>query len=169
MSFLWRNKGKILRGSMYAVQFACFAHVFNQYVAELTFCMGPSMLPNFNMTGDIVAVEHVSHHFRGYQMGDVVVCISPASPGRAVLKRILGMPGDHVCVDPTAAERKYIDVPAGHIWVCGDNLSNSTDSRFYGPVAMGLIRGRVFARIWPETRRVENPLTPVDANTYFTR
>lgn len=59
--------------------------------------MGPSMLPNFNMTGDIVAVEHVSHHFRGYQMGDVVVCISPASPGRAVLKRILGMVSVLLC------------------------------------------------------------------------
>lgn len=49
------------------------------------------MLPNFNMTGDIVAVEHITPHFRGYRMGDVVVCISPAVPGRAVLKRVLGL------------------------------------------------------------------------------
>ncbi|KAI9495657.1 peptidase S24/S26A/S26B/S26C [Zychaea mexicana] len=142
-----RNGGKILRGAAYAVQFMCFAHVFNQYIAEATFCMGPSMLPNFNMTGDIVAVEHITPHFRGYRMGDVVVCISPAAPGRAVLKRILGLPGDNVCVDPTAEERRYIDVPEGHVWLMGDNLSNSTDSRYYGPVAMGLIRGRVFARV----------------------
>lgn len=43
------------------------------------------------MTGDFVAVEHISQHFRELQAGDVIVCISPAAPGRAVLKRILGM------------------------------------------------------------------------------
>ncbi|KAI9315759.1 mitochondrial inner membrane protease subunit 1 [Dichotomocladium elegans] len=149
--FFRQHGGKIARGATYAVQFMCFTHVFNQYVMEATFCMGPSMLPNFNMTGDIVAVEHITKHFRDYRLGDVVVCISPAVPGRAVLKRILGLPGDNICVDPTAAERKYIDVntqvPEGHVWVMGDNLSNSTDSRIYGPVPMGLIRGRVFARV----------------------
>lgn len=40
-----------------------------------------------------------------------------------------------------------MNVPAGHVWVGGDNLSNSNDSRMYGPVAMGLIRGRVFAKV----------------------
>lgn len=35
--FFGRNGGKILRGATYAVQFMCFAHVFNQYVAEATF------------------------------------------------------------------------------------------------------------------------------------
>lgn len=29
----------------------------------------------------------------------------------------------------------------------GDNLSNSTDSRAYGPVSGGLVLGRVFARV----------------------
>lgn len=53
--------------------------------------MGPSMLPNFNMTGDIVAVDHITPRFKGYDLGDVVVCISPCVPGRAVLKRILGL------------------------------------------------------------------------------
>lgn len=48
------------------------------------------MLPNFHMSG-VVAVEHISPHFRGYKIGDVVICMSPAKPGRVVLKRILGM------------------------------------------------------------------------------
>ncbi|KAG2221813.1 hypothetical protein INT45_013309 [Circinella minor] len=161
-----QNGGKILRGATYAVQFMCFAHVFNQYIAEATFCMGPSMLPTFNISGTIVAVEHITPHFRGYRMGDVVVCISPAAPGRAVLKRILGLPGDNVCVDPTSQERKYIDIPEGHVWLSGDNLSNSTDSRYYGPVAMGLIRGRVFAKLWPECRLVPDALIPVSKEHY---
>ncbi|CAO3643187.1 unnamed protein product [Cunninghamella blakesleeana] len=100
------------------------------------------MLPTFNMTGDIVLVEHISQRFKALQPGDVIVCVSPAVPGRLVLKRILGLPGDNICVDPAITERKYIDIPKGHVWVGGDNLSNSTDSRSYGPVPMGLIGGK---------------------------
>ncbi|KAI7889022.1 peptidase S24/S26A/S26B/S26C [Mucor mucedo] len=151
---------KLLRVTKFAVQFTCFAHAFNQYVAEVTWCVGPSMLPNFSMSG-VVAVEHVSHHFRELEIGDVVVCISPAKPGRSVLKRVIGMPGDNICEDPTLEERKYISVPKGHVWVGGDNLSNSTDSRSYGPVAMGLIKGRVFAKVWPEVEILRNNLVPV--------
>lgn len=48
------------------------------------------MLPNFNMSG-IVAVEHISQHYRELEIGDVIICISPSKPGRAVLKRVIGM------------------------------------------------------------------------------
>ncbi|KAI8882729.1 mitochondrial inner membrane protease subunit 1 [Backusella circina FSU 941] len=145
----------LLRGTKFAVQLGCFLHVFNQYVAEATWCIGPSMLPNFSMSG-IVGVEHISQHFREVKVGDVIICMSPSIPGRAVLKRIIGMPGDNICVDPTLKEREYINVPTGHVWVGGDNLSNSTDSRSYGPVPMGLIKGRVFAKIWPEPEILRN-------------
>ncbi|CAO3597836.1 unnamed protein product [Absidia cylindrospora] len=120
------------------------------------------MLPTFNLTGDIVLVEHISQRFKPLRAGDVIVCMSPAVPGRAVLKRIIGMPGDNICIDPTVPERKYFDVPRGHVWVGGDNLSNSTDSRSYGPVAMGLIRGKVLARAWPGFTFIRNGFTPID-------
>lgn len=48
------------------------------------------MLPSFNMSG-IVAVEHITHHFRDLEIGDVVICMSPAKPGRSVLKRVIGL------------------------------------------------------------------------------
>ncbi|SAM04779.1 hypothetical protein [Absidia glauca] len=144
----WGSVGRFMfKGTIATVQFACFAHLFNQHVAEFTFCVGPSMLPTFNLTGDVMLVEHISKHFKSLERGDVIVCMSPSVPGRAVLKRIIGMPGDNICMDPTVPDRKYFDVPQGHVWVGGDNLSNSTDSRSYGPVAMGLIRGKVLARI----------------------
>ena len=38
-------------------------------------------------------------------------------------------------------------VPKGHVWLQGDNLHNSTDSRHYGAVPAGLLRGRVALKV----------------------
>ena len=43
----------------------------------------------------------------------------------------------------------HVEVPLGYLWLQGDNKDNSTDSRDYGPVPYGLIRGKAFARVWP--------------------
>lgn len=40
-------------------------------------------------------------------------------------------------------------VPRGHVWIEGDNAANSADSRYYGPVPLGLINSRAICRIWP--------------------
>lgn len=39
-------------------------------------------------------------------------------------------------------EPEMIQVPEGHVWLEGDNLGWSRDSRVYGPVPMALIMGR---------------------------
>lgn len=44
--------------------------------------------------------------------------------------------------DEEWGEPEMIQVPEGHVWVEGDNLSWSRDSRFFGPVPMALIQGR---------------------------
>ncbi|KAI8918501.1 peptidase S24/S26A/S26B/S26C, partial [Powellomyces hirtus] len=109
--------------------------------------IGPSMLPTFNIAGDFVVVEHISQRYRKLQLGDVVVCTSPLNPQRQVCKRVLGLPGDRVYVDPTIPGSKLVTIPQGHIWLQGDNYNNSTDSRKYGPVPMGLLRGRVLCKV----------------------
>ncbi|PWZ03377.1 LexA/Signal peptidase [Testicularia cyperi] len=57
---------------------------------------------------------------------------------------------------------QYITIPRGHVWLAGDNMANSTDSRHYGPVPLGLIRGKAVARIWPNPAWLGNNVEFVD-------
>ena len=38
-------------------------------------------------------------------------------------------------------------VPAGHVWVEGDNPDNSSDSRAYGPIPLAMVQARVFYKV----------------------
>lgn len=45
------------------------------------------------------------------------------------------------------ADDRLQRVPEGHVWLEGDNASNSTDSRVYGPVPLPMVRGRVMLKV----------------------
>lgn len=38
-------------------------------------------------------------------------------------------------------------MPRGHVWLEGDNVDASSDSRIYGPVPEATLKGRVLARV----------------------
>ncbi|KAI0715252.1 peptidase S24/S26A/S26B/S26C [Earliella scabrosa] len=143
------------------VNFACGVHLFTNHVATLSFVEGPSMVPTMDVTGEVI-LELKWINVNRLARGDLVTFISPLDPSRPVCKRITGMPGDIVCADPTgtyAPSTEHVVVPKNHIWVTGDNLAWSRDSRTYGPIPLGLVKGRVYARVLPLRKMTVFPNT----------
>lgn len=107
------------------------------------------MLPTLASSGDLLIQDNISHRLSPPRIarGDLVVCLAPSDPSKSICKRVLGLPGDIICVDPRERNSPHVSIPKGHLWLQGDNYENSTDSRVYGPVPMGLVRGKVFGRV----------------------
>ncbi len=122
------------------------------------------MYPTFETSGDCIVIDRWSRH-HGLQVGDIIVAKSPNKPSETVCKRVLGLPGDVVYdngpdnVYLHAAVRPFT-VPAGHMWLQGDNTSNSNDSRNYGAVPLAMCVGRATYRVWPLHRFGPIPRVP---------
>jgi signal peptidase I len=106
------------------------------------------------------------------------VGLLPEDSDDHLIKRVIGLPGDHVvCCDASGRltvndtpvdESDYlakgvapsetafdVTVPAGELWVMGDNRAESADSRYNrdkphgGFVPIDLVVGRAYAVVWP--------------------
>ncbi|KAF5736311.1 mitochondrial inner membrane protease subunit 1-like [Tripterygium wilfordii] len=150
--FIANNK-VLFDKAFFVVQFLCFLHLKNNtHISTVVLTSGPSMLPTLNITADLLLAERLSHRFGKVEPGDIVLVRSPVAPRKVVTKRVIGMEGHSMTyvVDPNSSDRcETIVVPKGHLWVQGDNIYASTDSRRFGPVPYGLLEGKVFWRIWP--------------------
>ncbi|XP_013792382.2 mitochondrial inner membrane protease subunit 1-like [Limulus polyphemus] len=102
--------------------------------------MEPTIFSN-----DIILTEHVTVLRQKIKKGDIVVCRSPTNPRQYICKRVAGLPGDKI----QRGIFSEVAVPKGNVWLEGDNKTNSTDSRTYGPVPLGLLRGRAICKVWP--------------------
>jgi len=140
--------------TLQVVNVVCAAHIFADKVGWICMVDGPSMLPTMSVSGEVV-LENRMVTLDRLARGDLVTFISPLDPTRIVCKRIVGLPGDVICVDPSgmlAPSTEHVIIPRNHVWLSGDNAVHSRDSRIYGPVSMALIKGRLVAKIWPLTQ-----------------
>lgn len=143
-----------------------FALSLRMFVFQITRVEGPSMEPTF-FTDEQVYVDKVEFWFRPPQRGQVIIC-RYSDDGEAVIKRVIGLPGEVVEITGGAI---YIDgekldesgywndviysdleptrVPEDTVFVVGDNRNVSKDSRQTGPVPYYRIIGRVRFVLFP--------------------
>lgn len=144
-------------------------------LASLTFnyseVRGASMMPGIH-DRDRILVDHLTYAFAPVDRGDVIVLRYPLDPRMDYIKRVVGLPGDEVViqyggvwVNGNPVEEPYVSVKSldpytsvrtivkpGHYFVLGDNRIRSSDSREFGQVPQGLVRGLVRLRVWPFDR-----------------
>jgi hypothetical protein len=121
LQFLLRLMWSFSKSSgCFAASFVRFHH--RPYLLDLSFplwfgyvqCLGPSMLPTFNVSGDILLLEHLSVTFEKIRAGDVVMARSPVNPRVMVCKRVLGLEGDRVTVHPTSSRGQIRHIQVRH-------------------------------------------------------
>lgn len=178
------------------------------------FSIPSGSMENTLLPGDRILVSKVVYRFRSPARGDVVVFSGAgswdpatvpsgnplvrysggltslagiAAPGTDYVKRVIGIPGDHVaCCDQQGRvtvngvplnEKSYIypgdspsqvifsvTVPPGRLWVMGDNRADSYDSRYRtdspggGTIPESAVVGRAFVVIWPLSRIGDVPI-----------
>ncbi len=126
-----------------------------------------SMRPTLE-EGDRILLNRLSYHFRDEARGDIVVFHSPINPDEDLVKRIVAIANDRVAisggklyVNGVAQDEPYLleqdfrgdmpetVIPAGEVFVMGDNRNNSGDSRLFGPISTDTIIGSAFVVYWP--------------------
>ncbi len=106
---------------------------------------------------------------------DIVVLNKPNEPGKSVVKRVIGLPGEIIEIregdvyinykkleQPFLSERENhsyqgdnmnpLLIRENHYFVLGDNRAVSHDSRSFGTVPEKYIYGKTIFRYWPLTR-----------------
>jgi signal peptidase I len=147
------------------------------FVAEPFIIPTPSMADTIGIN-DIVLGEKVSYRFTKPKRGDIVTFNDPRDRGITLIKRVIATEGEvidlrngTVYIDNEALDEPYTDgarteplpqatdmieeisypytIPEGHVWVMGDNRSNSKDSRYFGPIPVSDVTTRAFMIYWP--------------------
>lgn len=147
------------------------------------FVIANAVIPTSSMAPTIEPGDRVIgiRFLRDYQRGDIVVFDDPDVEGRYLIKRIIGMPGDHISfldwgdgtcsvsingekleepyltepmfLDPAFADLS-LDIPDGCYFCMGDNRNNSNDARYWERklITSDEIIARAVFRYWPAGR-----------------
>jgi len=139
------------RGSLYAlVWLLCSALALplltdfvRTHLVESFSIPSASMQPAV-MAGDVLFADkrYNRPNRQAVQRGDIAIFVYPNDRTKHYIKRIVGLPGDVVPV-----EGSEITVPAGEVFVLGDNRAASKDSRDFGTVPLQDVVGKA-RQIW---------------------
>lgn len=147
------------------------------FLVQPFFVRGASMEPTFE-DGEYLVIDQLSYRFREPRRGEVIVFRYPQQPSQFFIKRIIGLPGEHIAIKDNQIivqnnqypqgvvidESKYLSATVrtgGNIdqqlgddeyFVLGDNRPASSDSRTWGTLPTYDIVGRVWVRAFPFTR-----------------
>jgi signal peptidase I len=109
--------------------------------------------------GDRVITEKVSYRLAAPKRGDMVI-VSRPPPEKSLIKRVVALPGEvvevrdgHVWIDGERVDEPWVTylggpdygvawVPAGCVFVLGDDRPESWDSREIGAVPLSAVRSR---------------------------
>lgn len=170
-----KTRPKTRRGSAFDLLLMMFLAavlvfgVIRPFVAEVFLIPSASMSPTLEV-GDRVLASKLAYRIGEPQRGDLAVFKDPE--GELAIKRVVGLPGDTVSVwdgvvrvNGKPKREPYVDyeltdttfhgpekIPAGHVYLMGDNRSNSLDSRNFGPVSRKDLAGQVLLRVLPLDR-----------------
>lgn len=165
-----RSVGRILLGLLRdvletVVPAIVLAFLITHFIGQQTLVLGQSMEPNLYEDQKLV-VDKVSYHFRQPERGEIVV-VDMGPDELPLIKRVIGLPGEtleiknhRVLIDGEVLSETYLAVimnqdygsltiPAGHVFVMGDNRNVSMDSRMIGPIPLERIIARAWLRVWP--------------------
>ncbi len=142
------------------------------YIAQPFIVSGQSMEPTFDDRQYLI-VDQLTYHFQNPQRGDVIIFKYPNDTTKYFIKRVIGLPGEkievrdgHVTIFNTqhpngeVLAEPYIGttlqdadrittLAADEYFVMGDNRSNSSDSRVWGPLKQKFLIGRPILRLLP--------------------
>jgi len=143
-----------------------------------TYIVQPYQVPTSSMAptieiGDQVIASKFIFYLKDPERGDVVVLDDPTGSVDTLIKRVIAVGGQtvdlidgRVVVDGLPLDEPYVHdlpsepqvlempymVPAGHVWLMGDNRTNSMDSRTFGAVSTASVHGEAFVIYWPYAR-----------------
>jgi signal peptidase I len=128
---------------------------------------GLSMEPRIH-SGEFVLINTLAYRMGGsIGRGDIVAFRHESPTPRTYLKRVIGLPGDRVSIERGAVSidgkplderyvryrdgqsRATVVVPAGGVYVLGDNRANSDDSRNWGILPIDDVLGKAIVTLWP--------------------
>lgn len=138
------------------------------FLLQISRVEGISMEPTLK-GGEYTIINKLTYRWRVPERGDVIVFQAPTDAQADYIKRVIAVPGETVevkggtvYVNGNPLSESYEEncpdydfpaerVPAGHLFVLGDNRNRSYDSHLWVEpfLPMSLVRGRASVVVWP--------------------